>query len=550
MGSKLESSGEFRDSSDALVRYMAGIVLTCLVFSTGCAPLKTWWHNGFKVGPDYAKPATKVAETWIDFNDPRVISTSHGVDEGAWWQTFGDPTMDELVFQAYASNLPLRIAGMRVLESQSQRAIAAGNLFPQFQQAFGNYQRTQLSQNGNPFGDAVDLPARAFSLWTHGFTASWELDVWGRLRRLIESADANVDVSIEIYDDVLLSLIAETASAYVDVRAFQGRIRLAEANVKTQERSLGLAESRYRNGVVSKLDVTQALSNLEQTRALIPVLKKGMRQANNRLCVLLGTPPRDLTLEFGDGPIPSAAKEVAVGMPADLVRRRPDIRRAEREVASQSALIGVAIADLFPSFTIDGSINWQANQFKDVFESASNAGMLAPAFNWNILNYGRIINHVAVQDARFQQLALNYQQTVIEAGADVENSIVEFLRSQEQAATLERGVAATVESVQIVTRQYQEGKIDFDRVNNLQRDLVVQQDALAVAQADVALGLIGIYRAMGGGWQIRLDQYTPLNGEEEIAEAQPLPLGIEPPLPALNGEPVILNRPVEENAAL
>lgn len=481
------------------------LLLGCVLLS-GCAELGSWLHNDFKVGPDYFKPAAPIADQWIDFNDSRVISDAHSIDDAAWWTALGDPALDRLMQVSFSENLTLRAASMRVLQAQSQRAIAAATLLPQFQEAFGSYQHFQLSNAGNALGVSTGILPRTFDNWSTGFNASWELDVWGRIRRNLESADANLDASVENYDDVLVTLLAETAVAYTEMRAFEQRLAYARANVKTQEGSLAIAQSRFKNGAVSELDVTQAQSNLAQTQALIPVLRKGLRLANNRLCVLLGTPPRDLLPELGPAPIPKAAPEVIVGIPADLLRRRPDVRRAEREVALHSAQIGVAVADMFPTFRITGSLNWQAQQFPELFHSAANAGNIGPTFNWNILNYGRIRNNVRVQDARFQELAIRYQQTVLEANAETEDAIVSFLESQARVKALADSVTASERSLELALKQYREGDTDFNRVFNLESALVQQQDQLATAEAEVATSLVRIYKALGGGWQIRLQQ--------------------------------------------
>ena len=486
-------------------RYL--LVLSCVVLS-GCAEFGNWLRNDFKVGPDYFKPAAPIADQWIDFNDRRVISDAHYVDDAAWWTAFGDPGLDHLMQVSFSENLSLRAASMRVLQAQSQRAIAAGFLLPQLQEAVGSYQHIQISAAGNSLGLSQALLPRTTDFWSTGFNANWELDLWGRIRRDLESANANLDVSVENYDDVLVCLLAETAVAYTEMRGFEQRLAYARANVETQKGSLALAQSRFNNGAVSELDVTQARSNLAQTEARIPVLTKRLRLANNRLCVLLGTPPRDLRPEIGPGPIPKTSPEVVVGIPADLLRRRPDVRRAEREVALQSAQIGVAVADLFPTFRINGTLSWRAQEFSDLFTSAANGGNIGPSFNWNILNYGRIMNNVRVQDARFQELAIKYQQTVLEANAETEDAIVSFLETQEQVKALAESVAASERSVELALTQYREGAIDFNRVFNLESTLVQQQDQLAIAEAEVATSLIRIYKALGGGWQIRLQQHV------------------------------------------
>lgn len=484
-------------------RILAALLLVMAACGlSGCTHMRGWLRNGFKVGPNYHKPAVPVAENWIDFNDRRELADP--AQDRNWWQVFGDPTLDQLVQSSYAGNLPLRVAGLRVLEARAQRAVAVGNLFPQQQSASGFYRHIQLSRAGNSVG--VAPTSRAFDLWNIGAGLNWELDVWGRFRRQIESADATLDARVEDYDDVLVLLLAETARAYTDLRTAQARVRLARENVRIQQGNLQLAEARFREGAVSKLDVTQARSTLRETESLIPQFQAQSRRANNQLCILLGIPPRDLTPELGEAPIPVAPTTVAVGIPADLIRRRPDVRSAERQVAAQSALIGVATADLFPEFTIDGSFNWTASQFPDLFTPAAFGGSIGPSFRWRILNYGRLVNNIRVQEARFQQLAVQYQNTVLEANAEVENALVTFFKAQQRANRLEEATRETEESVRLATTQYREGAVDFERVFNLQNVLVRQQDNLALARGEIALALIDVYRAIGGGWQLRLER--------------------------------------------
>jgi NodT family efflux transporter outer membrane factor (OMF) lipoprotein len=506
------------------VRIVCALVALCMA---GCAEFRQWKDNGYKVGPNYFKPGAPVAAEWIDFNDPAVISESNAVNDAAWWESLNDPVLNRLVTQTYQQNLSLRAAGMRVLEAQAQRAIAAGLLYPQFQEGFAGFNHIQVGTVGNAAGIGA-LPFRSFDLWSSGFNVGWEMDVWGKFRRNLESADANLDATIENHDDVLVCLIAETAAAYVEMRAFQKRLNYALSNVEIQQASLKIAEVRLREGQSDELNVTQAKSNLAQTQALVPVLRKGLRLANNRLCILQGTPPRDLSPELGDAPIPVAPPQLVIGIPAELIRRRPDVRREERRVAEQSARIGIATADLFPAFTINGSINWQANNFSDMFTSAANAGFINPTFNWNILNYGRIRNGIAAEEAAFQQLAIQYQDTVLNANAEVEDGITCFLNAHEQFASLQEGVQASERSVEIGNKQFAEGEADMFRVLYLQTILVLQQDQLAAAEAEIALSLIGTYKALGGGWQIRFGHGV----SEGVADVHELPALTPPEVPA------------------
>ena len=482
-----------------------GLLIMCL---PGCAPIQSWWRKDLKLGPDYRQPVTSLNDHWTDGADDRLIS-SPDFDTSHWWHVFNDPTLEGLVEQVYRQNLPLQVAGRRVLEARLQRAIAVGNLLPQQQEAFAQFQRTQFSQNGNPFG-FPGLGARNFDLWQIGLNVSWELDIWGRFRRTVESADANVQASIEDYDDILVCLLAEVASTYVEYRAFEQRLETAHRNVEVQQDNLAMATTRFESGVASKLDVTQGQASLDLIRATIPPLQIGLRQANNRLCGLLGVPPHDLFAEAGTRSLPEPPANLVVSLPADLLRRRPDVRRAEREVAVQSARIGIAMADLFPRLTIDGTLNWQASDFADLFQSSSQGGTILPRINWNILNYARLANNVRIQDVRLQQAANNYQQAVINANVEAENAIVAFLRSHDQVESLRQGVESIQESLEAVRVLYQERETDFDRVNNLQRELALQQDNLVQAQANVAANCIAVYKNLGGGWQIRCGDTTQI----------------------------------------
>ncbi len=522
-------------------RWREGLALlslsTVLLVLGGCGPLKNWHHNGFKVGPNYGRPAAPVADAWIDAYDQRVRSELPAYP--AWWEVFNDPRLNELAQSTYEQNLSLRAAGMRVLEARALRGIAVGGLFPQSQDAFGYYRRDQLSTTtagiGRLIGQNPNFPIyRIQNTWSTGLEAGWELDVWGRFRRSIEAADADLDASIEDYDAVLVALLAEAASAYVDLRTAQQQLAYARDNVETQKGSLTIAETKFEQGAANELDAKQALANLKNTEQLVPAFEARIRDANLRLCVLLGIAPRDLTPELGDGPIPVAPPDAAVGVPADLLRRRPDVRAAERRVAAQSARIGVATADLFPHFSITGAIRVDSERFEKLFSQASTAGFIAPGFNWDVLNYGRLINNVRLQDARFQELAYEYQQTVLQANAEVETAINNFLNAQERLKAAEEAVAASQRSVEIVELQYREGVADFNRVYNLQRLLVQDQDRFAANKGDVALYLIAAYKAIGGGWEIRNGYAAGAAAlEPATATAEPTPAAAETdPAPA------------------
>lgn len=477
----------------------ASPLLTALLFASGCTSFQEWVHNGFKVGPNFQTPSAAVADQWIDAGDRHIVQKP--LEKDAWWDVFADATLEKLIDTAYRQNLDLKTAATRVLEAQAHRNISAGNLFPQTQNAIGNYAHAQLSKNLSIFSNPQAALPSNLNLWATGFNASWELDFWGRLRRDIEASDADLSASVEAYHDALVTLLADVATSYVQIRTYQQRIRYARRNITIQQGSLALAEATLKAGKGTSLDVEQARSSLAQTEATIPPLVIGMRQASDRLCVLLGLPPRNLAGEFKDGAIPIAPPQVAVGIPAELLERRPDVRRAVRDVAAQSARIGVAQADFYPRFGVSGFLGYAADDIRHLFGPSSFTGFILPNFQWKVLNYGRIANNVRVQDARYQERVLAYQQAVLNAGRETEDALVGFVESQVQARSLERSVLAAERSVELVLAQYKEGRVDFNRVFTLQIQLVSQQDLLATAQGNIALNLIAVYRALGGGWR-------------------------------------------------
>ncbi|HEV3122866.1 MAG TPA: efflux transporter outer membrane subunit, partial [Isosphaeraceae bacterium] len=452
-----------------LVALAAQIVLCAGCVTTGA---RDWLRNGLKVGPEYGRPPAPVAESWIQSSDPRVMN--HQLEDDHWWDLFQDPALSSLVRTAYAGNPNLRAVGARVLEARAGQAISVGNMFPQTQQLNGSYTRVNLSRNLPLLPTiAKTLPPGTltpnFSNWFYGFNLSWELDLWGRIRRNIESTNATLDASVEDYDDALVTLFADVVTNYVQYRVAQQRIKIARDNVRIQEAVLALASEKFRVGTATRLDVEQARTVLEQTRSTIPGQEIVQGQANDSLCILLGIPPQDLEPQLGPGPklgsspIPNTPMSVAAGIPADLLRRRPDVRSAERLIAAQSAQIGVAEADLYPTIYINGTLGWDAADFSKAFSTKSFLGLLTPGFRWNILNYGRIVNNVHLQEARTQELVAAYQTKVLSAGREVQVPLRGFVKSQEQAEDLARSVTAAAAATDVGIAQYRAGTIDFNR---------------------------------------------------------------------------------------
>jgi NodT family efflux transporter outer membrane factor (OMF) lipoprotein len=493
---------------------LAAVTLLVL-FATGC-----------KVGPNYLRPGAPVKDEWLDSNHPRLKGEPS--DPGLWWLVFNDPELNRMVVEAYQSNLTVRQAGMRILEARARRGIARGGLFPATQSINGFYQHSQMSTNRANFFGANLVPG--FTLypddWQLNGQIAWELDFWGRFRRAIASANRNIEASVENYDDVLVILLGDLATSYVDMRTSERRLQLAARNVEILSGTLRLTQLKKEAGTVTVLDVAQAEANVAATEALIPQLEITRRTASHRLSILMGTPSRDLGREIGmTGRIPLPPAEIAVGMPADLLRRRPDIRRAERELAAQSEQIGIAAAEFYPHINVTGLVGWEAKTLGLLFAPGSLYGNITPGFNWNILNYGRIQQNVILQDAIFQRLAYAYQAAVLNADREVEDAIVGYLQGHERVVALRRAVNASQLAVDTATEQYRGGAVDFNRVFLLQGDLVRLQDSLAAAEGDVARALIGIFRGMGGGWEIR---FADTNAMVRLPEVAP-PAPAQPP---------------------
>jgi NodT family efflux transporter outer membrane factor (OMF) lipoprotein len=493
----------------------AATLAAALLIAPGCTSFGQWVRNGFKVGPNYCPPAAPVADEWVE-RDPQSVSPAAPADH-AWWTVFNDPALNGLIDSAYQQNLDLSAAAARILEARARRSIAIGNLFPQSQQALVTYAHGQISRNLG-----IQAPS-SVNFWADGFNASWELDFWGRLRRNIEASNANLDASVENYGNALVMLLSEVATNYVQLRTFEQRLAYARENVEIQGKSLELVQIRRDVGTVTDLDLFQARASLAQTQATVPPLEAGRRLASNQLCILLGMPVIDLAAQLQPAPIPTAPPQVAVGIPADLLRKRPDVRRAERQVAAQSAQIGIAEADLYPRLAVTGFIGYVAQDFSGLFDASSLTAFVLPTLQWKILNYGRIVNNIRAQDALFESAELQYQQTVLRAGREVEDALVQFVQAQRQAAFLERSVAESRRAVDIAQEQFRGGTADFNRVYTTQSQLVSQQDQLAAVRGNIALYLIQVYKALGGGWEYFCHGYGMPGMEPSAGPIEELP---------------------------
>ena len=463
------------------------------------------------VGPNFVRPNSPVMTKWIESNSPQGSAQSGLTERSApvvkWWETFNDPTLNKLVAQAYAQNLSLQIAGARVLQARAELGIAFGDLYPQSQVLGGSASRRRISQNLGPIRDlerVVDLDTD-FATSQAGFDAQWELDVWGAQRRGTQAAKSNLAAQVASYDDALVTLTGDVAAIYINIRALQEAISIARQNINLQQESTDIAKLRQQNGVTTELDVQESLSLLNNTKAIVPGLESDLQQSKNALAVLLGTTPSKMTSLLGNsGRIPRASStSIAVGVPAELLRRRPDVRAAELTAAAQSAKIGIALSDLYPQFVLSGAIGVQASSGSTLFSSQSRTGLASAGVVWNLFNYGRIKNNVRVQDATFQELVANYQNTVVSAYAEVENAMVAYTEARKQVSLYQKSVDASKKAAEIAVSQYTDGIADYSRVVNTQTVLLRSQANLIEARSLVSSSLVSIYKGLGGGWQIR-----------------------------------------------
>ncbi|WP_244525122.1 MULTISPECIES: efflux transporter outer membrane subunit [Bradyrhizobium] len=460
------------------------------------------------VGPDFTAPVAQLADKFRGVNNRSVRSGT--LEYQKWWEGFRDPTLNRLIEIAYTQNLTLLSAGTRVLQARAVLGIAIGITYPQVQQGTGSviYNRTSAA---TPLSGPNATPSY---FWTDALAAqaAWELDFWGKFRRGVESADAVYLGSIASYDGVLVSLLGDVTATYIGIRTIEQLIAIARDNVRRQEQALSIAKAKFQGGGTSELDVFQATNVLEQTRAAIPQLTIQLQQGENALCVLLGVPPQSLgmLLSRSAGRIPSPPRTIVVGIPADLLRRRPDVRAAELAALAQSAQIGVALTQLYPAISITGTFGGTASTanghtLSEVVNWKGVAYAAGPSFQWNLLNYGQITNNVRLQDAKLQQLLVDYQNTVLSAQQEVDNGLVTYLQSLNQAAFLRRSVQAANGALRIAMEQYEQGATSFTTVLTAEQNLLQAQNSLAGASASVPLGLTAVFRALGGGWQIRVD---------------------------------------------
>lgn len=476
----------------------------------------TWSRRGFslaiatvvvglpacRVGPNFVAPtAPPLGDSFhqLSINEEAAATPPMDMQSWRWWTYFDDPILQMLIRDASQQNLTIREAYFRIAESQALLGVARSQFFPQFNATTDTSYRRNSQNNNQVLSNSNQS---AFWNISNGMESSWEIDLWGRIARGVEAANSELLAQHESLNDIRVTLLADVATTYIQIRVLQQRLMIAEQNLELQKQTLHIVQSRQEAGIVGQLDQSEAESNVAVTTASIPPLQQELQVALYRLTVLLGqTPNGDFVLEDGYGQLPMTVIEnVQPGMPAELLTRRPDIRKAYFDVMAANARIGVAVADRLPQLTIRGNISVEARDVSVLYDANSLAHTVGPGFRWNILNFGRLKRNIDAREASHQQAVVRYEAAVLRGVQEVESALVEFLRQRERALELEKVVTATNRSVEISLARYEQNLITFDRVLDAQRSLATAQGNLATARGDILFALVKTFRTLGGGW--------------------------------------------------
>lgn len=481
-----------------------------------------------KVGPDYKEPDMQMPGQFSELGSatqpttqsvtrPTTQSTTQPMsmdqppaDYQAWWTFFNDSELNSLVDRAVKNNPDITAAIARVMEARAQRGVVASGLFPEID-ATGSYTYSRFSSNipglsaisgaFNGSGSAPGAPNLTYGLWQAGLDASWEIDVFGGTRRAVEAANYNLQASVEDLRDVQISLLAEVAVDYIELRGAQFQLDIAQHNLASQQQTLALTRSRAEGGLIPYLDVAQQEAQVATTAATIPSLETEIRQSIHHLSTLLGTDPGALSAELSAaGPIPVGPTSVPPGIPSELLRRRPDVRRAERQLAAATATIGVATADLFPKFSVTGALGTESGTFKQLFDYSSRFYNIAPGITWDIFDAGKVSSNIKVMNARQAEALAAYRKVVLQSMSDVDDALVACNREQVRLQALRDAVTANERSVELSTELFEKGSTDFLSVLDAQRDLFAAQNAMAQSEQQVSADFVALYKALGGGW--------------------------------------------------
>jgi NodT family efflux transporter outer membrane factor (OMF) lipoprotein len=456
---------------------------------------------GCAVGPDYHPQAAQVPATR---NSPQANGlTDIARPASSWWTSFHDSELDSLIQRAAQSNPDLRVAEARLRQARAVRQGSAADFWPALD-ATGSFARAKQSQN-QPLIGSLPLPPNfpfEYSVYQAGFDASWEIDLFGAKRRALEAATAEWEGAIESRNDAMVSLLAEVARDYVELRGSQFRLEIARRNLKLQEEALELTRSRFQTGIANEVDVTRAAALLAGVRAGIPPLETAVRGSMYGLAFLLGLQPGELVAELTPSkPVPPVPPEVPIGLPSDLLSRRPDVRRAERQLAAETARIGLAKSDWFPKLSLTGDAGSESVSLGKWFEPGSQFWSLGPTLQWRALDFGRVRSEVRAQTAVQEAALATYEKAVLSSLQEAENAIVAYAQEQNRHGALAEEVAENRRSLDMANSLYTEGRVNYLDFLDAERSLYQSEDELAVSDQAVSLDLIALYKALGGGWE-------------------------------------------------
>lgn len=455
---------------------------------------------GCAVGPNYKRPQVAVPNQWTVA--PARGTSAKAIEKEDWWSSFQDPELNSLIERAAAQNLDFKLALDRVEEARAVRGVARSGYFPSIDASASATRNRQRVIAPVAPSSAKIVPVE-FNNFEGGLGASWELDVFGGIRRGVQAASADVAAAEENRREVRVILFGDVGRVYAQLRGLQRRLEIANKNIKTQQDTLDLTRTRAKAGLATELDVSRAAAQLESTRAAVPTLLGGIDISIHRLSVLLGEEPGALRSELENAsPIPAAGPDVEVGLPSDLLERRPDIRRSEAQLVAATARIGEAKADLFPRFVLTGAAGRQASQLHDITLGAGNFFSVGPGISLPLFTGGRIRSNIAVQDARQRAALINYRSSVLNALEEVQNALVNYAQEQERRDRLNEAAQQSQLAVDLATEQYKAGLTDFLSVLDAQRELYAEEDQAVQSQTSVTTNVIALYRALGGGWNV------------------------------------------------
>ncbi len=470
------------------------ILLSCSLILTGCA-----------VGPNYVTPDLEMPQSWYattDETETESVPTPNNLS--SWWLLLNDPQLEQLIDMAMQGNISLKETYYRIVEAQAQKRYTQGEYLPRIDMQT-SYTRSETTENTTL--KRTGQKTEPMDTYSAGLMTSWELDLFGRIRRSVESADASLDASQEAYNELMVSLTAQVASSYIELRTLQERIDFARKNIELQKETLKLTEARFKSELVPELDVEQAKLILANTEAAIFSLQKAQTQTFNQLATLLGIFPQDLhQLLTQPAPIPELSSRIPKVLPLDIIKQRPDLRRAERLLAAQTAQIGVATTGYYPVATFNGSFFFEGSEPSDLPDSSSRQYAFGPQFDWNIFEGGRTFNSVKIESAKTEQIKFQYEQAVLNAVAEVENALAFYSEEKERYKALQRATESSQKSIELVSSLYKSGLTDFQNVLDMQRTLFTTQDQLTSSKGQIIQDWIGIYKSFGGGWSMNEEQ--------------------------------------------